>query len=198
MPAACRALEAWAALAGLQPRQGVFCPIDQHGHLSPRRLTGHSVSAIVQTRMRRLEHRRGKTRKDANAAAALFRGQLAARRLRDQRGCQGAAELPLSGAHSHKSADGAGLHPRKRPVEAWRRKRGRGLRTLPLQPTLSPRSSHERPVDRQKSHQTRCSGPIKMPRRESFALTLCVGSSETSSLSHKKPCAKAHTKTAAA
>jgi integrase len=74
MPAACRALEAWAALAGLQPRQRVFCPIDQHDHLSPKRLTGHSVSAIVQTRMRRLERRGGKTRKDAKSAAALFSG----------------------------------------------------------------------------------------------------------------------------
>ena len=64
----------WAALAGLQTRQRVFCPIDQHGHFSLKRLTGHSVSAIVQTRMRRLEHRRGKTRKDAKAAAALFSG----------------------------------------------------------------------------------------------------------------------------
>jgi integrase len=73
MPAACQALEAWTALAGLQPRQRVFCPIDQHGHLSPKHLTGHSVSA-VQTRMRRLEYRRGKTRKDAKAAAALFSG----------------------------------------------------------------------------------------------------------------------------
>jgi hypothetical protein len=74
MPSACRALEAWAALAGLQPRQRVFCPIDQQGHLSPKRLMRHSVSTIVQTRMRRLEHRRGKTRKDATAAAALFSG----------------------------------------------------------------------------------------------------------------------------
>ena len=41
---------------------------------SARRLTGHSVSAIAQTRMRRLEHRRGKTHKDAKAAAALFSG----------------------------------------------------------------------------------------------------------------------------
>jgi hypothetical protein len=74
MPAASRALEAWAALAGLQPRQRVFCPIDQQGHLSPKRLMRHSVSTIVQTRMRRLEHRRGKIRKDAKAAAALFSG----------------------------------------------------------------------------------------------------------------------------
>ena len=41
---------------------------------SARRLTGHSVSAIAQTRMRRLEHRRGKTHKDAKATAALFSG----------------------------------------------------------------------------------------------------------------------------
>jgi integrase len=37
MAADLRALEAWAALAGLQPRQRVFCPIDQQGHLSPKR-----------------------------------------------------------------------------------------------------------------------------------------------------------------
>ena len=52
----------------------MFCPIDQHGHLRPKRLTGHSVSAVVRTRVRQLEHRQGKTRKDAKAAAALFSG----------------------------------------------------------------------------------------------------------------------------
>jgi hypothetical protein len=113
MPSACRVLEAWAALAGLQPTQRVFCPIDQHGHLSPKRLTGHSVSAIVHTRMLRLEHRRGKTRKDAKAAAGPIQRPLAARRLRDQRGRQGAAELPHSGPHSPQIGGyGAGLHPR--------------------------------------------------------------------------------------
>ena len=91
----------------------MFCPIDQHGHLSPKRLTGHSVSAIVQTRVRRLEHRRGKTRKDAKSAAALFSGHSL---------CAGyatsaaAKELPsyrIQAHTRHKSADGAGLHPRK-------------------------------------------------------------------------------------
>jgi len=105
MPAACRALEAWAALAVLHPRQRVFSPIDQHGHLSPKRLTGHSVSAIVQARMRRLEHRRGKTRKDAKAAAALFSGHS----LRAGYATSAAAkELPsyrIQAHTRHKSAD---------------------------------------------------------------------------------------------
>ena len=115
MPTACRALEAWAALAGLQPRQACSARSISMA-TSARRLTGHSVSAIAQTRMRRLEHRRGKTHKDAKATAADQR-PLAARRLRDQRGCQGAAELPHSGAHSRRIRGySAGLHPRKRPV----------------------------------------------------------------------------------
>jgi integrase len=104
MPAACPALEAWAALAVLHPRQRVFCPIDQHGHPSET-LTGHSVSAIVQARMRRLEHRRGKTRKDAKAAAALFSGHS----LRAGYATSAAAkELPsyrIQAHTRHKSAD---------------------------------------------------------------------------------------------
>ena len=95
----------------------MFCPIDQHGHLRPKRLTGHSVSAVVRTRVRQLEHRQGKTRKDAKAAAAPIQRPLAARRLRDQRGRQRAAELPHSGPHSAQIGGyGAGLHPPKRPV----------------------------------------------------------------------------------
>jgi hypothetical protein len=113
MPAACRALETWATLAGLQPRQRVFCPIDQHGHLSPKRLTGHGISAIVQTCMRRLEHRRGKTRKDAKAAAALFSGHS----LRTGYAVSAAAkELPSYRIQPQIRGYGAGLHPRKRPV----------------------------------------------------------------------------------
>ena len=48
-----RALEAWAALAELEPRQHVFCPIDVQGRFSPKRLSGYSASVIVQKRMRR-------------------------------------------------------------------------------------------------------------------------------------------------
>jgi integrase len=75
------------------------------GHLSPKRLTGYSVSAIVQTRMRRLEHRRGKTRKDTKAAAALFSGHS----LRAGYATSAAAkELPsyrIQAHTRHKSAD---------------------------------------------------------------------------------------------
>ena len=74
MPAAYRALEIWANVAALEPGQPVFRPIDQHGHISVVRLTGRSVARIVKVRMRRLEHRRGKTRKDAKVAVALFSG----------------------------------------------------------------------------------------------------------------------------
>jgi integrase len=133
MPADLRALEAWAALAGLQPRQRVFCPIDQQGHLSPKRLMRHSVSTIVQMRMRRLEHRRGKTRKDATAAAGPIQRSLAARRLRDTRGCQGAAELPHSGPHLPQIGGyGAGLRPRKRPAGKEWVEGGRVLIPSPL------------------------------------------------------------------
>ena len=72
---------------------------------SARRLTGHSVSAIAQTRMRRLEHRRGKTHKDAKAAAALFSGHS----LRAGYATSAAAkELPSYRIQAHtpdKSAD---------------------------------------------------------------------------------------------
>jgi hypothetical protein len=98
MPAACRALE--RGPHSLQPRQRVFCPIDQHGHLSPKRLTGHSVFAIVQTRMRRLGHRRCKTRRDAKAAAALFSGHSLRGGDATSAAAKELAELPHSGPHS--------------------------------------------------------------------------------------------------
>jgi hypothetical protein len=74
-------------------------------------------SAIVQARMRRLKHRRGKTRKDASAAAAVFSDHSLRASYATSAGCQGAAELPHSGAHSPEIGGyGAALHPRKRPV----------------------------------------------------------------------------------
>lgn len=74
MPAACRALEAWAAFASLQAGQPMFRPIDQHGTIGESRLSDRSVSEIVKTRMRRLMHSRGRTKKDARDAVALFSG----------------------------------------------------------------------------------------------------------------------------
>jgi integrase len=106
MPAACQALETWGPRS-LGCNRGSACSARSTGmaHLSPKRLTGHGISAIMQTRMRRLEHRRGKTRKDAKAAAALFSGHS----LRTGYATSAAAkELPsyrIEAHTRHKSAD---------------------------------------------------------------------------------------------
>ena len=100
MPAACRALGAWASVAALEPGQPVFRPIDQHGHISAERLTGRSVAQIVKVRMRRLEHRRGKTRKKRQGGRSAVLGAFHAGALCHQRRGQGHAGLSHPGAHA--------------------------------------------------------------------------------------------------
>ena len=86
MPAACQALEAWAAFASLQAGQPVFRPIDQHGTIGESRLSDRSVSEIVKMRMRRLMHSRGRTKKDARDAVGALQRVQPAGGLRDD-GC---------------------------------------------------------------------------------------------------------------
>jgi integrase len=74
MPAACRALQAWAVLAGLEPGSPVFRAVDQHSNIASTRLCCRAVSHAVKRRMRRLEHGRGKTKRDVKALMAGFSG----------------------------------------------------------------------------------------------------------------------------
>ena len=105
MPAACHALETWASLASLEPGQPVFRPIDQHGHISTERLTGRSVARIVKVRMRRLEHKRGKTRKDAKAAVALFSGHSMRAGYATSAAAKDVPSYRIQAHTRHKSAD---------------------------------------------------------------------------------------------
>jgi hypothetical protein len=86
------------------------CPIDVQGHLNPNRLSGYSVSVIVRKRMRRVDHKRGKTRKAAKAAG-IFRTQHTCW-LRHQRSGQGAIELSNPSAPpAQERRHGEWLHP---------------------------------------------------------------------------------------
>ena len=72
---ACDALERWVAVAGLQPGQSVFRPIDKGGTIAPDRLTDRSISRIVKARIRKLAIGQGKTEADAETIAeALSQG----------------------------------------------------------------------------------------------------------------------------
>ena len=127
MPSACRALEAWASVVGLEPGSPVFRPINQHGHIGAERLTDRSVSRIVKVRMRRLEHKRGKTKKDAKAAVEMFSGHSHAGGLCDQCGGQGHPELSHPGPHAAQvGRHGQQLHQGERPLEQ-ERAQGRGV-----------------------------------------------------------------------
>jgi hypothetical protein len=48
--AACRALEAWALLAALEPGSPVFRAVDQHNKISAERLSSRTVSRVVEGR----------------------------------------------------------------------------------------------------------------------------------------------------
>jgi hypothetical protein len=54
MPTACRALEAWAALAKLAPGEPVFRGVDQRQFIATGQLIDRSVSRIVKRAVARL------------------------------------------------------------------------------------------------------------------------------------------------
>ena len=62
MPAACDAVDAWAAAARLEAGQAVFRPVEQRQIIGDDRLTDHSVSRIIKARLRKLVRARGKKR----------------------------------------------------------------------------------------------------------------------------------------
>ena len=74
MPTACEALEAWAALAKIQPGEPVFRSVDQLQHICAERLTDRSVSRIVKSRVRKHFKANGRTPAEAKEIAALFSG----------------------------------------------------------------------------------------------------------------------------
>ena len=97
MPAACRALQAWTALAELEPGSPVFRPVDQHNNIASGRLTGRSVSEVVKSRMRKLEHRARKTCTDAKAVMGDFSGHS----LRAGFATSAAANVPVRRIQGH-------------------------------------------------------------------------------------------------
>ena len=74
MPAACDAIEAWAAAAGLEAGQAVFRPVDQRQIIGAGRLTDHSVSRIIKARLRKLVRARGKSKDEAREIVRAFSG----------------------------------------------------------------------------------------------------------------------------
>ena len=74
MRTACDALERWVAVAGLQPGQPVFRPIDKGGTIAPNRLTDRSISRIVKARIRKLAIGQVKTEAEAETIAEAFSG----------------------------------------------------------------------------------------------------------------------------
>jgi site-specific recombinase XerC len=70
MPAACDAIEAWAATARLEA--GLFRPIDQRHTIGAERLTDHSVSRIIKGRLAKLVRARGKTKDEAREIVRAF------------------------------------------------------------------------------------------------------------------------------
>lgn len=74
MPVACEAFERWVQLAGIEPGQPLFRPIDKGQRMLPGRLTGRSVARIVKARIRELAQARGKTREEAEEMVRQFSG----------------------------------------------------------------------------------------------------------------------------
>jgi integrase len=74
MPIACAAVKAWVSVAGLQPGDPIFRPIDKGQHIGMGRLTGNSVSRIIKTRVRAHLLASGRDKDEAEAIAAAVSG----------------------------------------------------------------------------------------------------------------------------
>lgn len=68
------ALLAWIGLAGIQPGDPIFRPIDQHQHIGSTRLKDRSVSNIIKVRVLRYARKNGNTKAAAKALAVGFSG----------------------------------------------------------------------------------------------------------------------------
>ena len=74
MPAACEAVDAWAAAARLEAGQAVFRPVEQRQIIGAERLTDHSVSRIIKARVGKLVQARGKSKDEAREIVRAFSG----------------------------------------------------------------------------------------------------------------------------
>ena len=74
MPAAKKWLEAWIALANIQPGAPMFRPVDRFQRVSPDRLYDGAVSVIVKKRVRDYALAEGKTTEEAAAMMQAFSG----------------------------------------------------------------------------------------------------------------------------
>jgi integrase len=74
MPAACAAVQSWAAIAGLQPGEPVFRPVDKRQRIGAGRLTDRSVSRIIKARVRAYAIAAGRPEEEADAIAERMSG----------------------------------------------------------------------------------------------------------------------------
>ena len=105
MRTACDALERWVAVAGLQPGQPVFRPIDKGGTIAPDRLTDRSISRIVKARIRKLAIGQGKTEAEAETIAEAFSGHSMRAGYATTAGAHDEPAYRIQQRMRHKSAD---------------------------------------------------------------------------------------------
>jgi integrase len=74
MPAAFAAVQAWASIAGLQPGEPVFRPVDKRQCIGAGRLTDRSVSRIIKARVRAYAIVAGRTEEEADVIAERMSG----------------------------------------------------------------------------------------------------------------------------
>lgn len=74
MRTAVSALLAWVELAGVVAGEPIFRPVNQHGHIGASRLTDHSVSRIIKSRVAKYARKRGNGKQAAKDMAAAFSG----------------------------------------------------------------------------------------------------------------------------
>jgi integrase len=105
MRTACDALERWVAVAGLQPGQPAFRPIDKGGTVAPDRLTDRSISRIVKARIRKLAIAKGKTEDEAETIAEAFSGHSMRAGYATTAGAHDEPAYRIQQRMRHKSAD---------------------------------------------------------------------------------------------
>lgn len=74
MPSAFAAVRAWCDCANLRPHEPVWRPIDRHGTIGAKPLTGRSVTRILQARVEAFFEGRGMDKTQARRDAQAFSG----------------------------------------------------------------------------------------------------------------------------
>ena len=74
MPAACRSVREWIELAGIEPGEPLFRPIDKAQRIGAARLTGRSIARIIKDRIEAHAEASGSTPAEAADLAAQFSG----------------------------------------------------------------------------------------------------------------------------